>query len=54
MYDKITGESIRANENLSSSHYTMGGLWVDYNLESNIPGLFVAGEATSPITERIA
>jgi len=28
-----------------SPHYTMGGLWVDYNLESNIPGLFVLGEA---------
>jgi succinate dehydrogenase / fumarate reductase, flavoprotein subunit len=26
-------------------HYTMGGLWVDYNLESTIPGLFVVGEA---------
>ena len=26
-------------------HYTMGGLWVDYNLMTNIPGLFVAGEA---------
>ncbi len=26
-------------------HYTMGGLWVDYNLQSSIPGLFVAGEA---------
>ena len=26
-------------------HYTMGGLWVDYHLMSNIPGLFVAGEA---------
>lgn len=26
-------------------HYTMGGLWVDYNLESTVPGLFVAGEA---------
>jgi succinate dehydrogenase / fumarate reductase flavoprotein subunit len=26
-------------------HYTMGGLWVDYNLESTIPGLFVIGEA---------
>jgi succinate dehydrogenase / fumarate reductase flavoprotein subunit len=26
-------------------HYTMGGLWVDYNLESTIPGLFVMGEA---------
>ena len=28
-----------------ASHYTMGGLWVDYNLQSNIPGLFVLGEA---------
>ncbi len=28
-----------------ASHYTMGGLWVDYNLESNVPGLFVIGEA---------
>ena len=26
-------------------HYTMGGLWVDYNLQSNLPGLFVIGEA---------
>ena len=26
-------------------HYTMGGLWVDYNLMSNVPGLFVIGEA---------
>src|SRR3982750_1623485 len=26
-------------------HYTMGGLWVDYNLMSNVPGLYVAGEA---------
>ena len=28
-----------------ASHYTMGGLWVDYNLMSNVPGLFVLGEA---------
>jgi len=28
-----------------ATHYAMGGLWVDYNLESNIPGLFVIGEA---------
>ena len=28
-----------------ATHYTMGGLWVDYNLESNVPGLFVIGEA---------
>jgi len=29
-------------------HYTMGGLWVDYKLMSNCPGLFVVGEAISP------
>src|SRR6266446_5551053 len=28
-----------------ASHYTMGGLWVDYNLMSTVPGLFVLGEA---------
>jgi len=26
-------------------HYTMGGLWVDYHLETNVPGLFALGEA---------
>ena len=30
-------------------HYTMGGLWVDYNLMTTIPGLFALGEATSQI-----
>ena len=35
-------------------HYTMGGLWVDYNLESNIPGLFVCGEANFQIMARTA
>jgi len=34
-------------------HYTMGGLWVDYNLESTLPGLFVLVRPTSPTTERI-
>ena len=28
-----------------ATHYTMGGLWVDYELMSNVPGLFVVGEA---------
>ena len=47
MYDKITGEDpyqvpMRI---YPAVHYTMGGLWVDYNLESTIPGLFVLGEA---------
>ena len=47
MYERITGENpyqvpMRI---YPAVHYTMGGLWVDYDLESTIPGLFVAGEA---------
>ena len=47
MYERITGENpfevpFRI---YPAVHYTMGGLWVDYNLMSNIPGLFVIGEA---------
>ena len=47
MYERITGEDpyqvpMRI---FPAVHYTMGGLWVDYNLMSNIPGLFVIGEA---------
>ena len=47
MYAQITGENpyelpMRI---YPAIHYTMGGLWVDYNLMSTIPGLFVAGEA---------
>ncbi|MEW1954982.1 fumarate reductase/succinate dehydrogenase flavoprotein subunit [Terrabacter sp. NPDC080008] len=47
MYQRITGESpyevpMRI---YPAVHYTMGGLWVDYDLQSTIPGLFVAGEA---------
>jgi len=47
MYEKITGENpYKVPMRIyPASHYTMGGLWVDYNLESNIPGLFVIGEA---------
>ncbi len=47
MYDKITGENPYKNPMriYPAPHYTMGGLWVDYNLMSTIPGLFVAGEA---------
>jgi succinate dehydrogenase / fumarate reductase flavoprotein subunit len=47
MYEKITGENAyRAPMRIyPAPHYTMGGLWVDYNLMSNIPGLFVLGEA---------
>jgi succinate dehydrogenase / fumarate reductase flavoprotein subunit len=47
MYQRITGENpykvpMRI---FPAIHYTMGGTWVDYNLMSTIPGLFVAGEA---------
>src|ERR1700760_2909381 len=47
IYDKITGEDAYKvpMRIYPAVHYTMGGLWVDYNLMSNIPGLFVLGEA---------
>ncbi|MGF1485405.1 MAG: fumarate reductase/succinate dehydrogenase flavoprotein subunit [Opitutales bacterium] len=47
MYERITGEDAyeRPMRIYPAVHYTMGGLWVDYNLMSNIPGLFVLGEA---------
>ncbi len=47
MYEKITDENpYRTPMRIYPAvHYTMGGLWVDYNLESTIPGLFVLGEA---------
>lgn len=48
MYKLITAVDVREEQRMMiypASHYTMGGLWVDYNLESNIPGLFVLGEA---------
>ncbi len=47
MYQNITGENPYEvpMKIYPAPHYTMGGLWVDYNLMSNIPGLFVLGEA---------
>ena len=47
MYEKITGEDPYLTPMMiyPAVHYTMGGLWVDYNLMSNVPGLFVIGEA---------
>ncbi|MEI2694830.1 MAG: fumarate reductase/succinate dehydrogenase flavoprotein subunit [Saprospiraceae bacterium] len=47
MYEKITGENPYKTpmKIYPAVHYTMGGLWVDYNLETNIPGLFATGEA---------
>lgn len=47
MYETITGENAyeRPMRIYPAVHYTMGGLWVDYNLMSNLEGLFVIGEA---------
>ncbi len=47
MYQRITGEDPYAvpMRIYPAAHYAMGGLWVDYNLMSNLPGLFVGGEA---------
>jgi succinate dehydrogenase / fumarate reductase flavoprotein subunit len=47
MYENITGENAYKTPMriYPAVHYTMGGLWVDYELQSNIPGLFVIGEA---------
>ena len=47
MYEQITGEDPYHTPMriYPAPHYTMGGLWVDYNLMSTIPGLFVIGEA---------
>ncbi len=47
MYAKITGEDPYKTpmKIFPAVHYTMGGLWVDYNLETNVQGLFAVGEA---------
>ena len=47
MYERITGENPYETPMriYPATHYTMGGLWVDYNLQSTIDGLFVGGEA---------
>src|SRR5579871_2667280 len=47
MYERITGEDPYSlpMRIFPAIHYTMGGLWVDYNLMSNVPGLYVIGEA---------
>ena len=46
MYEKITGQNPYKYPMMiyPAIHYTMGGIWVDYNLETNIPGLFALGE----------
>ena len=47
MYEKITGENPykQPMRIYPAPHYTMGGLWVDYDLMTNVPGLFAIGEA---------
>jgi succinate dehydrogenase / fumarate reductase flavoprotein subunit len=47
MYEKITADNpyVTPMKIYPAVHYTMGGVWVDYNLQSTIPGCFVAGEA---------
>ena len=47
IYNRISGDNPYQTPMMiyPAVHYTMGGLWVDYNLQSNLPGLFVAGEA---------
>ncbi len=47
MYEKITGENPYEvpMKIYPAVHYTMGGMWVDYHLETNVPGLFSLGEA---------
>ncbi len=47
MYEKITAQNPYETPMMiyPAVHYTMGGLWVDYNLMSTVPGLFVLGEA---------
>jgi succinate dehydrogenase flavoprotein subunit len=47
VYEKITGENAYKvpMRIYPAVHYTMGGLWVDYDLMTNVPGLFVIGEA---------
>ena len=47
IYEQITGEDAYKTPMriFPAVHYTMGGLWVDYDLMSNVPGLFVLGEA---------
>jgi succinate dehydrogenase flavoprotein subunit len=47
MYQRITGEDpyVTPMRIYPAVHYTMGGLWVDYDLQATVPGLFVIGEA---------
>jgi succinate dehydrogenase/fumarate reductase flavoprotein subunit len=54
MYERITGEDPyeQPMRIYPAVHYTMGGLWVDYNLMSTIPGCSCSARRTSPTTAR--
>jgi succinate dehydrogenase / fumarate reductase flavoprotein subunit len=47
MYEKITAENpyVMPMKIYPAIHYTMGGIWVDYNLQTTVPGLFATGES---------
>jgi succinate dehydrogenase / fumarate reductase flavoprotein subunit len=55
MYGQITGEDpyLTPMRIYPAVHYTMGGLWVDYDLQASIPGLYVTGKRTSPTMVQI-
>ena len=52
IYEKFVGDDPREvpMKIFPGMHYSMGGLWVDFNQQTNIPGLFAAGEADYPST----
>ena len=54
MYDKITGEDpyLDPTKIFPAVHYTMGGLWVDYDLMTTVPGLYAIENATFLIMEQ--
>ena len=56
IYEKFVGDDPRdvPMKIFPGMHYTMGGLWVDFNQQTNIPGLYAAANANTNITVRIA
>ena len=56
MYEKIVDENPYKTPMMiyPATHYTMGGVWVDYNLMTTVPGCYVLEKQTSLITEQIS
>ncbi len=54
IYEKFVGDDPRTTpmKIFPGMHYTMGGLWVDFNQATNIPGIFAAGRVRIPISRR--